>query len=216
MGTLYWQLNDCWPVTSWSATDVFGNWKALQYRVRDLYADILVSAIDYKNQFEIHLVSDRLDDTEGVLEIDATDFDGNIKTLFSKEISAKANTSLPIISEKSESFFADIDKEKVILEAKFTDSNGKQYVNRKFLVPLGMLELPTAAIETRFEEVKGGFNIRLTSNTFAAHVQLYLTESHAKFSDNFIHILPNENVTVFCKTDLSIERFKEQLRIMHL
>jgi beta-mannosidase len=216
MGTLYWQLNDCWPVTSWSATDVFGSWKALQYRVRELYSDILVSAIDYNNQFEIHLVSDKLEDTEGVLEIFVIDFDGNIKTLFSKEISAKANTSTSVVSEKTDLFFADIDKERVMLEAKFTDSNGKQYVNRKFLVPLGMFELPTAAIETRFEEVKGGFNIRLTSNTFAAHVQLYLTESHAKFSDNFIHILPNENVTVFCKTDLSIERFKEQLRIMHL
>jgi hypothetical protein len=79
-----------------------------------------------------------------------------------------------------------------------------------------MLELPTATVETRIEEVKGGFNIRLTSNAFAAHVQLYLTHSHAQFSNNFMHILPNEDVTVFCKTELPIEIFKEQFRIMHL
>jgi beta-mannosidase len=216
MGTLYWQLNDCWPVTSWSGTDVFGNWKALQYRVRDLYADILVSAIDYKNQFEVHLISDKLIDTEGVLEINAIDFDGNRKTLFTKEINAKANTSLPIISENSDSFFENIDNKRIMLEAKFTDGNGKQYVNRKFLVPLGMLELPTANIETKIESANGGYNITLTSNTFAAHVQLYLINSLAKFSDNFMHILPNEEVTVFCKTDLSIETFKEQLKYMHL
>ena len=216
MGTLYWQLNDCWPVTSWSGTDVFGNWKALQYRVRELYSDILVSAIDYNNQFEVHLVSDKLDDADGVLEIDVIDFDGKRKALFTKEISAKANASVPVISEKSDSYFADIDKERVMLEANFTDSNGKQYVNRKFLVPLGMLELPIATIETRVEAANGGCSITLTSNAFAAHVQLYLTHSHAKFSDNFMHILPNVEVTVFCKTDLPIERFKEQLRIMHL
>lgn len=39
MGTLYWQLNDCWPVASWSSIDFYGNWKALHYRARELYAD---------------------------------------------------------------------------------------------------------------------------------------------------------------------------------
>lgn len=39
MGTLYWQLNDCWPVASWSSIDYYGNWKALHYRVKALYAD---------------------------------------------------------------------------------------------------------------------------------------------------------------------------------
>ena len=39
MGTLYWQLNDCWPVASWSSIDFYGNWKALHYRVKELYTD---------------------------------------------------------------------------------------------------------------------------------------------------------------------------------
>lgn len=39
MGTLFWQLNDCWPVASWSSIDCYGNWKALHYRARDLYSD---------------------------------------------------------------------------------------------------------------------------------------------------------------------------------
>jgi len=39
MGTLYWQLNDVWPVASWSSVDYYGNWKALHYRVRDLFSD---------------------------------------------------------------------------------------------------------------------------------------------------------------------------------
>ncbi len=39
MGTLYWQLNDCWPVASWSSIDYYGNWKALHYRVQALFSD---------------------------------------------------------------------------------------------------------------------------------------------------------------------------------
>ncbi len=36
-GTLYWQLNDCWPVASWSSIDYYGNWKALHYRAKALF-----------------------------------------------------------------------------------------------------------------------------------------------------------------------------------
>ena len=43
MGTIIWQLNDCWPVASWSSRDYYGRWKALHYVTRKAYDDILVS-----------------------------------------------------------------------------------------------------------------------------------------------------------------------------
>lgn len=39
MGTLYWQLDDCWPVASWSSIDCYGSWKALHYRAQALFSD---------------------------------------------------------------------------------------------------------------------------------------------------------------------------------
>ncbi|MBR6292631.1 MAG: hypothetical protein IKR33_07505, partial [Bacteroidales bacterium] len=39
MGTLYWQLNDSWPVASWSSIDYYGNWKALHYRAQALFSE---------------------------------------------------------------------------------------------------------------------------------------------------------------------------------
>ncbi len=45
MGTLYWQLNDCWPVASWSSLDYNGRWKALHHMARHFYAPLLVSGI---------------------------------------------------------------------------------------------------------------------------------------------------------------------------
>ncbi len=42
MGTIFWQLNDCWPAPTWSSIDYYGNWKALQYRVKEDYQDVTV------------------------------------------------------------------------------------------------------------------------------------------------------------------------------
>lgn len=44
MGALYWQLNDCWPVASWSSIEHTGRWKALQHIARRFFAPALVSA----------------------------------------------------------------------------------------------------------------------------------------------------------------------------
>ena len=45
-GSLYWQLDDCWPVASWSSIDYYGRWKALQYFARRFFAPVLVSPVD--------------------------------------------------------------------------------------------------------------------------------------------------------------------------
>ncbi len=46
-GTLYWQLNDCWPVASWASLDYFGRWKALHYAARRFYAPVLLTAEEW-------------------------------------------------------------------------------------------------------------------------------------------------------------------------
>ena len=50
MGSLYWQLNDCWPVASWASIDYYGRWKALQYYARRFYDDVIVSPFRSRRQ----------------------------------------------------------------------------------------------------------------------------------------------------------------------
>jgi beta-mannosidase len=44
MGALYWQLNDCWPVASWSSIEFTGRWRALHHVARRFFAPALVCA----------------------------------------------------------------------------------------------------------------------------------------------------------------------------
>lgn len=43
MGAVYWQLNDCWPVASWSSVDHCGRLKALHYYARRFFAPLMIS-----------------------------------------------------------------------------------------------------------------------------------------------------------------------------
>lgn len=43
MGTIYWQLNDCWPVASWASIDYYGRWKALHYYAKRFFAPLTIS-----------------------------------------------------------------------------------------------------------------------------------------------------------------------------
>lgn len=46
MGAIYWQLNDCWPVASWSSIDYFGRWKALHYYAKRFFAPLMLSCCE--------------------------------------------------------------------------------------------------------------------------------------------------------------------------
>jgi beta-mannosidase len=219
MGTLYWQLNDCWPVTSWSGTDVNNNWKALQYSVRNLYRDILLSVIIERDSCNIHIVSDRLTDTKGVLTINLGNFqnlNNQRNILTDSNFTIKANSSVKVISIPLSSLGTIPERGSSIIEASFKTSGGNLYTNSKFLTKLGSLNLNKADIKMEVTKVKGGFKIVLNSDQFSPFVQLYLRESHAWFEDNFFHLWPGRPMELFCRSDLDYKSFTKQLKIYNL
>jgi len=78
MGTLYWQLNDCWPVTSWSTIDYYGMPKAAHYALSSLYQDLLISVVPHEESYQIHIVSDLQKAFKGQLKIQLLDVNGQI------------------------------------------------------------------------------------------------------------------------------------------
>jgi len=78
MGTLYWQLNDCWPAISWSGIDNSGEWRALHYRVKDAYQDLAVFIDERDEIFEAILVNDKIHSRVGNLQLQLMDFSGQV------------------------------------------------------------------------------------------------------------------------------------------
>ena len=75
-GTLFWQLNDCWPVQSWAIIDSLGDPRAAYYACRKFYAPVLVSLVHKENTAEVHLVNDLRAALAGTLTLTLQTFDG--------------------------------------------------------------------------------------------------------------------------------------------
>jgi len=58
MGTLYWQMNDCYPGPTWSSVDYLGNRKILHYRLAETMQEITLTKQESERDFSIHLMSD--------------------------------------------------------------------------------------------------------------------------------------------------------------
>ena len=89
MGTLYWQLNDAWPVTSWSSIDYYGRPKVLQERLKTLYAPVLLS-IDQK-EYGVFVTSDLLRDIDGTLNVTVCDLENH--PLFEQALKVKLDAN---------------------------------------------------------------------------------------------------------------------------
>ena len=106
MGTLYWQLNDSWPVVSWSSIDYYGNWKAMHYQAKRAFAPVLVDAIKEGDDLNIYVMSDKLEaDKDVTLQLRLMDFDG--KVLKKKEIGADGEISIDWINDSLITFVKD-------------------------------------------------------------------------------------------------------------
>jgi beta-mannosidase len=81
MGTLYWQLNDTWPVCSWSSLDHGGNWKLLHHMAKAFFAPVTVVAVPRDGTITLKAVNDRLDPVEVSVSAYATRLDGTAREI---------------------------------------------------------------------------------------------------------------------------------------
>jgi beta-mannosidase len=195
-GTLYWQLNDTWPVVSWSGMDSFGRWKALHYRARDVFAPVAVLADAWSDTVAVWVAADA--PVRGKLKVRVLTFHGTTLAMRVMDVAADGAAAALAWRETVDRLLpAGTDPRSVVVEASFTTWEDAAYRDLQLLVPPALLVLPDP--EVRVVEVSDdgdGWRVSVTAARFAYRVRLSLDGMGARFSDNFFHLLPGDTVTV--------------------
>jgi beta-mannosidase len=191
MGTIYWQLNDTWPVASWSSLDYGGRWKAMHYLVKRFFQPVAVAAIpsDDGKTIRFSLVNDTLADVSVDLAVSILTVKGERRHL--KDVQAVCSPDAAVTATSID--VSDI-PEGTLLAWHFTASNGTggegHYVNGTYKA----LELEPAGLTVTHEYVdeNGSVDINVTARGLALFVMIE-TETDGKYSDNAFDLAAGES-----------------------
>lgn len=222
MGAIYWQINDIWPVASWSSIDYYGRWKALHYSAKRFFAPVLISAFEEGTKVSLHLSNETMKLVSGRLI-------WNLRNGNSTEVAGEAvDVSMEPLStgklfERDFKDFIDTEEKErqYYIEYKFemdgrTVSGGTVIFTRP-----KYFELKNPGIHCSVEERSNDVSIKLTAGQFAKGVELSFGSFDAVFSDNYFDICGGETVEVTIgkeqfQDEISYDKIKDDLKVISL
>ncbi|SFO19392.1 beta-mannosidase [Chitinophaga sp. YR627] len=219
MGTLYWQLNDCWPGPSWSGIDYYGRWKSLQYFVKKAFAPVIVSHVEAQDKLQTWVVSDVPQEQPLTLEMQLMDLEG--KVLWERSITniqPKAAKSQLLYEVPVSELLKGFDAQKVIFYSKVVKKDELLTRNVYYFAKASTMELPDPGIQTSVTTgADGTIAVKITAGKLARNVYLLLeNDPKSQFSDNYFDLLPGETATVRVNSELTLQQVKEQLKVISL
>lgn len=201
MGSLYWQINDCWPVASWSSTDYYVRWKALQYYSKKAFAEVLVAPRNEDGILKVHVVSDRLTSFKATLSLRLLKISGAYTWTEEKTIEIAANTSAPHFEIAVEELLAGQRATEMLLEVKLLEEGKEISSNHFYFTPIKEINLPDPDVRFNATKTEKGFMLELSTDVLAKNVYLSM-EGEGFFSDNYFDLLPGEKKRVHLETEL--------------
>ncbi len=217
MGSLYWQLNDCWPVASWASIDYYGRWKALHFYARRFYDDVLVSPFLHDDKVDVYVVSDKLQPLSGSLHARLLDFSGNVLLDQKKDIQIPAQSSATYLTLDKGELKAKGDLHRSFLVCDLEVGGKRVSRNLQFFDVTHALDLPVApTVESAVSKTSGDYVVTLRSAKLARSVYLSFGDLDVKVSDNFLDLLPGESVTVTLRSSATLDDLRNSLKIMTL
>jgi len=199
MGSLYWQLNDCWPAVSWSGIDYTGDWKALQYFVREDFKNMIIDPYLHNDTLDIYIVSDSMQNVSADLCVSVMDFYGQVKSKSIYPVTVGANKSTKIYSESlsvilnksrenNHMVFCELEHNKRILDSRTV-----------FFKKPKDLQLNKINIVYKIKEIDEGYELVLKSSVFIKNICLELPLK-GEWSENYFDFLPKTEKRVVFKT----------------
>ena len=194
MGSLYWQLNDCWSGTTWSSIDYYGNWKASHYQAKRSYEKVIVSVNEENNLLKTYIVNDGIEWGRRKLWFRLMDFKGNIIWSKMKDVTMPANNST-VVDTIDKKEFGNFDPKQTVLSVSLMIPKAFEIANTLYyFVKPKDLVLQKPEIKINVDE-KG--LIHVSSTTFAKDVFIESNGEEYRMSDNYFDLLPNETKTIY-------------------
>jgi beta-mannosidase len=221
MGSIYWQLNDCWPVASWSSIDYYGNWKALQYYARRFYSPILVSPHVEDGNLAVYVVSDKTVPVAAHLRLRIMDFNGKVLEVEDQDLQLPPLASKIFYQQSMPELMAKIGKLGADGTQVFVTTDlmvGQQTVssNLIYLVPTKEIHLPAAEISHTIAKTGSGYSLTLSSKVIARSVYVTFGDSQASVSDNYFNLLPGVPQAITLKSNATLEELTKNLHVISL
>ena len=188
-GSLYWQLNDCWPVCSWAGIDYLGRGKALHFAARRFNEPVAVSIEDSKESVRLFVLNDTREAKTLTLAWQLLNFEGKALD------SAATPVEAPALSSHAALTLPWQENRGLVLRAQLKD--GDTVISTRSLL-FGKekdIGLPRCCFAARVEVENDTARITVRSDNFARAVYMESDLVGGGFSDNFVDFFPGEPVT---------------------
>ncbi len=210
-GVLFWQLNDCWPVNSWSVIDSALRPKAAYFYAKRFFAPLLVSIKTTAGGPEVWITSDLPVPVGVTLEVSLVSFGG--RTVLRKKDSLRLKSDSSVCARTVA--WEDVRRHDLkghYLLARATSEEGMVSENRLYFAEPKHLDLPEPGLSWSVRQ-KGGtsFEITLRAKNLARSVRLDVEGTEAEFDDNVFDVDGGTAKTVRCTTGISLLRLKKSL-----
>ena len=209
LGTLYWQLNDNWPVCSWASLDYGGKWKLLHYVAKKFYAPVLVSTYQRKDgRLEVWLTNDQRTPIHGTVVADVRNFAGKLIRRYRLPARVVAGSAKLIRKWNVADLIAD--PATAFLQLTFNGAT-----NTHFFTEYKRCELARPRIRI---QARNGHRVILRTDKPAFFVSLNATGIPGEFTDNCLTLLPGQAQTLTFKPKypVTLAAFRKALTLHHL
>ncbi len=218
MGTLYWQLNDNWPVASWSSIDYTGKWKLLHYAAKHFYSPALPIAYQKEEGIvEVYVVNDGPKAVKDAkLSVKLATYDGKKlgKQEYRQDFDRYSSTHLCTIDLNKKK---KLEKENTFIYLKLK-SDDLYIENSLMLAKPKESRLQDPQIKVEVAAAPGGFSVTLSCLKAAFQVALDAEALKGTFSDNLFDIRPTAQkvVSFKAKEKITLEQFEAALEVFDL
>ena len=214
-GTLYWQLNDCWPVASWSSLDYFGRWKALHYAARRFYAPLMLSIEDKPPEQAVYVSNDLLEPWEGAVNWSLETLAGEVLASGQAPIKAAPQAATQVCRLDFSDRISDDNIRRLVFVAELWQ--GDRFVTRQTsgFAPIKHLSLADPAVTMDLRGERGQLIVELNSRSLALLVEVSLDGFDVVFSDNYFNLPAGRTTRISCPMPAgwTLSRAKKAFRL---